>query len=79
MATALFTSPAQTFVHMGTVFQRRFLHYLNSGGSVEGYIKTVAAVPKIPPDAKVIPGHGKLATVEDLRYFTPCWRRRAAW
>jgi hypothetical protein len=24
---------------------------------------------KIPSDAKVIPGHGKLATVEDLRAF----------
>jgi len=43
---------------------------LNSGGSVEGYIKTVAAVlEKIPADAEVIPGHGKLGTVDDLKNF----------
>ncbi len=43
---------------------------LNTGGTVEGYIKTVATVlEKIPADAKVIPGHGKLATVEDLKGF----------
>ena len=42
----------------------------NSGGSVEGFIKTIAAVlQKIPADEKIIPGHGKLSTVEDLKNY----------
>lgn len=59
-------------VHMGDQFFNGGFPFvdLNSGGTVEGYIKTVAAVlEKIPADAKVIPGHGKLATVEDLKGF----------
>lgn len=59
-------------VHMGDQFFNGGFPFvdLNSGGSVEGYIKTVAAVlEKIPADAQIIPGHGKLATVEDLKGF----------
>jgi glyoxylase-like metal-dependent hydrolase (beta-lactamase superfamily II) len=59
-------------VHMGDQFFNGGFPFvdLNSGGSVEGYLKTVAAVlEKIPADAKIIPGHGKLATVEDLKGF----------
>lgn len=59
-------------VHMGDQFFNGGFPFidLNSGGSVEGYIKTVATVlEKIPADAKVIPGHGPLGTVDDLRKF----------
>ena len=59
-------------VHMGDqFFNGRFPFIdLGSGGDVEGYIKTVATVlSKIPADAKIIPGHGPLATVEDLKKF----------
>ncbi|MEO6182941.1 MAG: MBL fold metallo-hydrolase [Verrucomicrobiota bacterium] len=59
-------------VHMGDQFFNGGFPFidLNSGGSVEGYIKTVALVlEKIPADAKVIPGHGKLGTVDDLKNF----------
>jgi len=59
-------------VHMGDQFFNGAFPFidLNSGGSVAGYIKTVAEVlEKIPTDAKIIPGHGKLATVEDLKSF----------
>jgi len=59
-------------VHMGDQFFNGGFPFidLNSGGSVEGYLKTVATVlDKIPADAKIIPGHGKLATVEDLKEF----------
>jgi glyoxylase-like metal-dependent hydrolase (beta-lactamase superfamily II) len=59
-------------VHMGDQFFNGGFPFvdLNSGGSVEGYIKTVATVlEKIPADAKIIPGHGKLANVEDLKGF----------
>jgi cyclase len=59
-------------VHMGDQFFNGGFPYidLNSGGSVEGYRKTVGEVlEKIPANAKIIPGHGKLATVEDLKTF----------
>jgi cyclase len=59
-------------VHMGDQFFNGGFPFvdLSSGGTVEGYIKTVATVlEKVPADAKIIPGHGKLATVEDLKGF----------
>ena len=59
-------------VHMGDQFFNGGFPFidLNSGGSVDGYIKTVAVVlEKVPADAKIIPGHGKLGTVEDLKNF----------
>src|SRR5262245_16236502 len=58
-------------VHMGDQFVNGFPFVdFTSGGNVAGYIKTVATVlEKIPADAKVIPGHGKLSTVEDLKNF----------
>ena len=59
-------------VHMGDQFFNGGFPFidLNSGGSVDGYIATVSSVlEKVPADAKIIPGHGKLATVEDLKNF----------
>lgn len=59
-------------VHMGDdFFLGRFPFVdLENGGSVQGLIDNVGKVlGKIPADAKVIPGHGDLATVEDLRKF----------
>jgi cyclase len=58
-------------VHMGDQFVSGFPFVdFTSGGNVAGYIKTVATVlEKIPADAKVIPGHGTLSTVEDLKNF----------
>lgn len=59
-------------VHMGDQFFNGGFPFvdLNSGGTVAGYIKTVATVlEKIPADARIIPGHGKLGTVEDLKSF----------
>ncbi|HEX5218640.1 MAG TPA: MBL fold metallo-hydrolase [Verrucomicrobiae bacterium] len=59
-------------VHMGDQFFNGGFPFvdLNSGGSVDGYIKTVATVlEKVPADAKIIPGHGKLASVPDLKTF----------
>ncbi len=59
-------------VHMGDdFFLGRFPFVdLENGGSVQGLIDNVGKVlGKIPVGAKVIPGHGDLATVEDLRKF----------
>ncbi len=59
-------------VHMGDQFFNGMFPFidLNSGGDLAGYVKNVAdVVAKIPADAKIIPGHGGLATAEDLRKF----------
>jgi glyoxylase-like metal-dependent hydrolase (beta-lactamase superfamily II) len=59
-------------VHMGDqFFNGRFPFIdLGSGGDVDGYVRTVEAVLQwMPPDAKVIPGHGGLATPADLKAF----------
>jgi len=59
-------------VHMGDQFVNGRFPFidLGSGGDVRGYLKTVETVLKeIPADAKVIPGHGPLGTVEDLKKF----------
>ncbi len=59
-------------VHMGDDFFRDRFPFvdLESGGSVQGMTAGVAKVlSQIPPDAKVIPGHGPLSTVEDLKTY----------
>ncbi len=43
---------------------------LNSGGSVEGLAKNIAELIKtIPADAKLIPGHGPISTLNDLKTY----------
>jgi glyoxylase-like metal-dependent hydrolase (beta-lactamase superfamily II) len=59
-------------VHMGDQFFAGKFPFidLGSGGSVAGYARNVGEVlKKIPADAKIIPGHGPLATVDDLKTF----------
>ena len=59
-------------VHMGDIlFHGRFPYVdIEAGGSVDGVIAAVEAVlARIGPDTRVIPGHGDLATAEDLRTY----------
>jgi cyclase len=43
---------------------------LNSGGSVQGLTRNIETViATAPADVKIIPGHGPLSTLEDLRRF----------
>jgi cyclase len=59
-------------VHLGdTFFVGRFPFVdIDSGGSVQGLIRNVASlIAKIPADAKIIPGHGPLATHADLKAY----------
>jgi glyoxylase-like metal-dependent hydrolase (beta-lactamase superfamily II) len=59
-------------VHMGDDFFNGMFPFIDlaSGGDVEGYIRNVEAViAKIPADAKIIPGHGPLASIADLKSF----------
>jgi cyclase len=59
-------------VHMGDdFFAGRFPYVdLDSGGSVTGLTDNIAAVLKrLPADVKIIPGHGPLSTVDDLKVY----------
>ncbi len=59
-------------VHMGDDFVTYGFPFvdLDSGGSVRGMIGAIdELLPQIPPDAKIIPGHGPLSTVADLKKF----------
>jgi glyoxylase-like metal-dependent hydrolase (beta-lactamase superfamily II) len=59
-------------VHMGDqFFSGRFPNIdLGGGGDVRGYIRNVQqALAKIPADAKIIPGHGPLSTITELKEF----------
>jgi cyclase len=59
-------------IHFGdTFFSGRFpVIDLNGGGSVRGYIENVAkAIEKVPADAKLIPGHGPLSAIKELKEF----------
>ncbi|MCS6804086.1 MAG: MBL fold metallo-hydrolase [Acidobacteriota bacterium] len=59
-------------VHMGDdFFAGRFPFVdLNSGGSVDGLIKNVETlIRQLSPDVKIIPGHGPLSTLDDLRAY----------
>jgi cyclase len=59
-------------VHMGDdFFTGRFPFVdLENGGSVQGLTENIAKVlSQIPAGAKVIPGHGPLSTVDDLKKY----------
>jgi cyclase len=59
-------------VHMGDDFVRYGFPFidLGGGGSVEGMIAALEEIiPKLPADVKVIPGHGDISTVDDVRTY----------
>ena len=59
-------------VHMGDdFFSGRFPFVdIDSGGDVEGLAKTIATlIPKLPAGVKLIPGHGPVSTIEDLKTY----------
>lgn len=59
-------------VHLGDDFFSGSFPFvdLDSGGSVEGLAKNISdVIPKIPADAKLIPGHGPISTLEDLKAY----------
>lgn len=59
-------------VHLGDdFFVGRFPYVdLDSNGSVQGLINNIGALTRqIPADAKLIPGHGPVSTLEDLKAY----------
>ena len=64
--------PNANVVHMGDDFVRYGFPFidLNAGGSVGGMIAAMEEViPKLPPDVKVIPGHGAVSNLDDVRDY----------
>ena len=59
-------------VHLGDLFfSGRFPYVdLNNGGDVEGLIKHIEKlIAELPPDVKLIPGHGPLSDIEDFKTY----------
>jgi cyclase len=59
-------------VHMGDhFFKDRFPFVdLDNGGSVQGLIKNIGEIiAKLPADVKIIPGHGDLSNLTDLKNY----------
>ncbi len=64
--------PQSKVVHFGDVYVRYGFPFvdLNGGGSTKGMIAGIeAAIAQLPADVKVIPGHGALATLDDVRGY----------
>jgi cyclase len=59
-------------VHMGDDFFNGVFPFIDidSGGSVQGLMKNIEEIiPQLKADTKIIPGHGPLANVDDLKKF----------
>ena len=69
---AIIFFPKNNVVHMGDDFVRYGFPFIDveSGGSVQGMIAAMEKVSaQLPPDVKVIPGHGELSNLDDVRAF----------
>jgi len=65
--------PKSNVVHMGDDFVTYGFPFVDlaAGGSVEGMIAaTEQIVSELPADVKVIPGHGPVSNLDDVRRFT---------
>lgn len=59
-------------VHMGDHMMTGSFPFVDtsSGGSVEGIVRNIGNIlAKLPPDVKIIPGHGPIATIENVRQY----------
>lgn len=68
-------------VHLGDDFCNGVFPFidLDGGGSVRGLIANVQKLlEQIPADAKIIPGHGPVATIKELRAFLAMLRSTTA-
>jgi cyclase len=64
--------PQSNVVHMGDDFVTYGFPFIDveSGGSINGMIDAVAQViSQLPQDVKVIPGHGAVSTLDDMRKY----------
>ena len=73
--------PKNNVVHMGDDFVRYGFPFIDvaSGGSVQGMIEAMEkASAQLPPDVKVIPGHGALSNLDDVREFVKMLKETTA-
>jgi cyclase len=73
--------PKNNVVHMGDDFVRYGFPFIdvNSGGSVQGMISAMEkAMAMLPADVKVIPGHGALSNLDDVRAFVKMLKETSA-
>ena len=64
--------PKANVVHMGDDFVTYGFPFIDvdGGGSINGMIDAVEKViPQLPPDVKVIPGHGPVSNLDDVRAY----------
>jgi len=69
---AIIFFPKNNVVHMGDDFVRYGFPFIDvaSGGSVQGMADGLEkAIAQLPADVKVIPGHGQLSNLEDVRAY----------
>jgi cyclase len=73
--------PKNNVVHMGDDFVRYGFPFIDvsSGGSVQGMIAAMQKVSgELPSDVKVIPGHGALSNLDDVRAFVTMLKETSA-
>jgi glyoxylase-like metal-dependent hydrolase (beta-lactamase superfamily II) len=73
--------PKNNVVHMGDDFVRYGFPFIDvaSGGSVQGMTAAMEKVAnELPKDVKVIPGHGDLSTLDDVRAFVQMLKETTA-
>ena len=73
--------PKSNVVHMGDDFVRYGFPFIDvtSGGSVQGMIAAMEKCSaQLPPDVKVIPGHGALSNLDDVRTFVKMLKETSA-
>src|SRR6266436_2720313 len=78
---AIIFFPKNNVVHMGDDFVRYGFPFIDvsGGGSVQGMIAAMDRVStQLPPDVKVIPGHGALSNLDDVREFTKMLKETSA-
>jgi cyclase len=78
---AIIFFPKNNVVHMGDDFVRYGFPFIDvaAGGSVQGMISAVEkALTMLPPDVKVIPGHGALSNLDDVRAFVKMLKETSA-
>jgi glyoxylase-like metal-dependent hydrolase (beta-lactamase superfamily II) len=65
--------PGARVVHMGDIFVRYGFPFIDvsGGGNVRGMIAACQdVIASVPADTRIIPGHGAVASVADLREYT---------
>jgi cyclase len=64
--------PKSNVVHMGDDFVTYGFPFIDvdGGGSIDGMISGVeGAIAKLPPDVKIIPGHGQVSNLDDVHAY----------